>query len=225
MTGTLYIVATPIGNLEDISKRALTILGSVDFIVAEDTRRTGRLLERYELQTRMVSGHQHTNNSKLDWILNELQSGKQVALVTDAGTPGIADPGGRLVELAYDAGVTVIPIPGPSALAAILSVTGWENEPALFIGYLPKKKGRQTLLNLIKSADPKLIQTIVLYESPERIGKTLTELNEYVGDRQIVVGRELTKQFEEIIHTSLNEAVKKDWSKKGEYVVTLNIAK
>jgi 16S rRNA (cytidine1402-2'-O)-methyltransferase len=214
-------VATPLGNLNDISKRALDILNSVNFIVAEDTRRTKHLLDRYELSTRMVSGHQYSNKSKLNWIINELKSGQQVALVTDAGTPGIADPGGQIVALARENEISVVPIPGPSALAAILSVTGWENEPVLFVGYLPKKKGRQTFLNLLKNTDSKLIQTIVLYESPERIDKTVTELLEYLGNCKIVVGRELTKQFEEIIFGDLEDLSKKPFSKKGEYVLAI----
>jgi 16S rRNA (cytidine1402-2'-O)-methyltransferase len=233
MNGTLYIVATPIGNLGDISARALQILTSVDFIVAEDTRRTKRLLDRYEIETKLVSGHEHSSSSKNQWIVEQIKSGQQVALVTDAGTPGICDPGGQIVEMAAQNSIDIIPIPGPSALTAILSVTGWANEPILFLGYLPKKKGRQTLLTNLSGLDSKIAQTIVFYESPERIGKTLAELKGYLGDKkQVVLGRELTKQFEEIIRGDLGELssqfeIKQKGqtsaqNKKGEFVVAIS---
>lgn len=232
INGTLYIVATPIGNLGDISERAIQILTSVDFIVAEDTRRTKRLLDRFEIETKLVSGHEHSSSQKNDWIISQLQDGQQVALVTDAGTPGICDPGGLIVQLAIEAGIDVVPIPGASALAAILSVTGWLNEPVLFLGYLPKKKGRQTLLTNLANLNEKVVQTIVFYESPERIGKTLNELKEYLGEtKKVVVGRELTKQFEEIIRGSLGELANQfeikqkgqtsSQNKKGEFVVAI----
>jgi 16S rRNA (cytidine1402-2'-O)-methyltransferase len=224
MNGTLYIVATPIGNLNDISSRALQILTSVDFIVAEDTRRSKRLLDRFEISTRLVSSHQHSSQGKNNWIINELKSGSQVALVTDAGTPGICDPGGQIVEMAAAEDIAIIPISGPSALATILSVTGWENEPVLFLGYLPKKKGRQTLLGNIKELNRKIVQTIVFYESPERVIRTFNELANILNPEcQLVVGRELTKQFEEITRLPLSEATTHNWSKKGEYVIALQL--
>lgn len=235
----LYIVATPIGNLDDITLRAIEVLRSVDYVVCEDSRRTGILLSKIqktrnnnqansksEIQnSKLVSIHEHSQDSKIDWLIDELKSGKSAALVTDAGTPGIADPGGRVVEKAVRAGISVIPIPGPSSLAAILSVTGWLNEPVLFLGYLPKKKGRQTLLVEIsnfKFQKSKLLNTIVFFESPHRISKTINELAEYLGeDCQVVIGRELTKQFEEIVRGTLSELSKRELKEKGEFVIAI----
>lgn len=224
MTGTLYIVATPIGNLNDISHRAIQILGSVDYILAEDTRHTKFLLDRYEITTRLISAHQHTSSGKIDWITSQLKEGKQIALVTDAGTPGIADPGGMFISSAVSQNINIIPIPGASSLATILSVTNWENEPALFIGFLPKKKGRETYLKFIGSLNIKQVKTVVVFESPERVAKTFNELKNYLpGDSNVIVGRELTKQFEEIKYLTLNEASTYAWIKKGEYVLAINI--
>lgn len=244
----LYIVATPIGNLEDITLRAIKILQSVDIVAAEDSRRTNLLLQKIcpsKLKTKnsnvktktksfklirqqLVSIHEHTRPEKIDWLISELKNGKQVALCTDAGTPGIADPGGKVVEKALAAGIDVVPIPGPSSLSAILSITGWQNEPSTFVGYLPKKKGRHSLLtemSKLKFQKSKLINTIILFESPHRINKTIKELAECLGgDCQAVIGRELTKQFEEITRGTLGELSNKELVAKGEYTVAIHLS-
>lgn len=242
----LYIVATPLGNLADITYRAVQILGSVDFVVAEDSRRTGLLMHHFALKSQLITLHEHSKDDKIDWLINELKNGKHAALVTDAGTPGIADPGGRVVEKAVAAGIEVSPIPGSSSLAAILSVTGWLNEPVLFLGYLPKKKGRQTLLKAISNNQEtsskqipnskfkshskilnhksKIYKTVVLFESPNRINRTIKELVEYLGkDCPVVIGRELTKQFEEIVRGTLGELAQRELKEKGEFVVAIKI--
>lgn len=263
----LYIVATPLGNLADITYRAVQILGSVDIVCAEDSRRTGLLVQKiiekgdkltenrdeyrsekienrkgpifnFEspndlplsdnyFRPKLITIHEHSTDDKIDWLISELKNGKHVALVTDAGTPGIADPGGRVVEKAVVAGIEVSPIPGPSSLAAILSVTGWLNEPLSFVGYLPKKKGRETLLTQIskvKSQKSKLVKTLVFFESPNRINRTIKELVGYLGeDCNVVVGRELTKQFEEIVRGTLGELSQRELKEKGEFVVAIKL--
>lgn len=216
---TLYVIATPLGNLSDITYRAVETLGKVDFIACEDTRRTQVLLAHYDIKKPLVSYHQHTRVGKIGWLVERMVRGENGALVSDAGTPGIADPGGLLVKMAVEAGINVVPIPGPAAVTTLLSVTGWPTDEFLFLGYLPKKKGRQTLLNeLTKEKRP-----IVIYESPERIEKTLEDLAHYLGDEvDVVIGRELTKIFEEIIRGSLGElrGVNK-LTKKGEFTLCL----
>lgn len=174
---TLYIVGTPIGNLEDISMRALRILGEVDFVLCEDTRVTGVLLNRYDIKTKMISYHQHSDENKNKQILKLLADGKNLALVTDAGTPGISDPGGRLVQdviekFGSDDGVKIESVPGPSAVTAALSISGIATDKFIFLGFLPHKKGRQTFLDRI----PETHDPIVIYESKHRIVKLLQEL-------------------------------------------------
>ncbi len=232
----LYIVGTPIGNLQDITLRALETLKSVDFVLAEDTRVTKKLLDKYNIKTPLISYHEHSKNSREEEIVALLKSGKNLALVTDAGTPGIADPGNRLVEkiwaeasrcptsghpLMSDIGIRIIPIPGPSALTAILSVCGFPTDQFVFLGFLPKKKGRQTLLQSLKDEN----KTIIFFESPHRIVKTLKELAVALGDREAVVGRELTKMFEEIKRGTLSKLAQYFGSKKqkGEFVVVLDL--
>ena len=176
---TLYIVGTPIGNLEDISMRAIRILGEVDFVLCEDTRVTGVLLHRYEIKTKMISYHQHSDENKNKQILKLLADGKNLALVTDAGTPGISDPGGRLVQdvierFGNDEGVKIESVPGPSAVTAALSISGIATDKFIFLGFLPHKKGRQTFLDRI----PETHDPIVIYESKHRIIKLLEELIE-----------------------------------------------
>ena len=195
VVGSLYIIATPIGNLEDITLRALRVLKEVDLIAAEDTRHTRKLLSHYEIATPLTSYHDHIEASKAPVLVEELQSGKNIALVSDAGTPCISDPGYRLVKSAAEAGIAVIPIPGPSMLTALLSVGGLPTDRFAFEGFLPAKKSqRQKILHGLQREE----RTLVFYESPHRLVSTLTDLEEIFGDRQLVLGREFTKKFEEI---------------------------
>jgi 16S rRNA (cytidine1402-2'-O)-methyltransferase len=201
-SATLYIVATPIGNLEDITLRALRVLKEVDVIAAEDTRHTKKLLSHYGITTPLTSYYDHIEASKAPALLAQLQAGKTIALVSDAGTPGIADPGYRLVKGAAEAGITVVPIPGPSTLTALLSVGGLPTDRFAFEGFLPAKSGqrRKTLARLKQEE-----RTLVFFESPHRLLDLLADLEESWGDRQIVIGRELTKLFEEVLRGTVSE--------------------
>lgn len=215
MSGILYIVATPIGNLEDITLRALEILKRVDLIACEDTRRTKILLERYEIKNPLTSFHQHSKLQKIDTLVSELKSGKNIALVTDAGSPGVSDPGGILVAAALKEKIFVVPIPGPSALATLISVAGIPMDRFTFLGFLPHKKGRQIIINKIMESDV----PVVFYESPYRILKTLKALTESNG--RLIVGRELTKKFEEVIRGTTKEVFEQFKNKKiqGEFTI------
>ena len=196
VAGTLYIIATPIGNLEDITLRALRVLKEVDLIAAEDTRHTRKLLSHYEIATPLTSYHDHIEVSKAPVLVEGLQAGKNIALVSDAGTPCISDPGYRVVKGAAEAGIAVVPIPGPSMLTALLSVGALPTDRFAFEGFLPAKKSqRQQILQRLQREE----RTLVFYESPHRLVSTLTAITEIFGDRQIVVGREFTKKFEEIL--------------------------
>ncbi|MBU0597901.1 16S rRNA (cytidine(1402)-2'-O)-methyltransferase [Patescibacteria group bacterium] len=223
MTGTLYIVATPIGNLEDITLRALRVLKEADFVVCEDTRHSLKLLNRYEIKKPLISYHQHSKIQKVNHIISLLKEGKQIALVSDAGTPGISDPGGLLVHevlKTLDDKIKIIPIPGPSALATFISVVGLPTDKFLWLGFLPHKKGRQTLFAQI--SESKI--TTIFYESVHRIEKTLNSLIEVLDDnRQIVIGRELTKKFETIYRGSAKDVLEKLKTDeiKGEFVVAV----
>ena len=195
MTGTLYVVATPIGNLEDVTLRALRVLKEVDLIAAEDTRRTRVLLSHYGIHTPLTSYFEHNKLKKGDSLVGRLSEGKSVALVTDAGTPGLSDPGFHLVRLARSAGISVVPVPGPSALTAALSVSGIPADRFIFEGFLPVKAGRRLAhLRALKALE----RTIFLYESPHRLLKTLAAVEEVFGSIVLVLFRELTKKFEEI---------------------------
>ena len=202
--GILYIVSTPIGNLDDITLRALKTLRHVDLIAAEDTRRTRKLLSTFDIHTPLVSYFEHNELKKLDRLLSHMKRGKEIALVSDAGTPGISDPGYRLVQQAIERGIPVIPIPGPSAVIAALSISGLPTDSFTFAGFLPKKGGKRRKL-LEKLGD--LDGTSILYESPHRLMRTLEDLLEVCGDRQIVITRELTKAFEEAIRGSIREVI------------------
>lgn len=198
--GTLYLVATPIGNLEDITLRALRILGEVSLIAAEDTRQTQKLLARYALQTRMVSYHEHNKLSRLDEILAALGQG-DVALVSDAGTPGLNDPGYELVRAALDGGYPVSPLPGPSAPLAALVASGLPTDAFLFLGYLPRKKAeRRRLLEGVRE----LPYTLVFLETPHRLVEALDDLVAVLGDRPAATARELTKVHEDILRLPLS---------------------
>lgn len=212
----LYIIATPIGNLSDITFRAIETLKLVDFIACEDTRVTSKLLARYVIRKPLISYFQHSKISKIDKIIALLTEGKEVALVTDAGTPGISDPGQALIKAALEAKIEVVPIPGPSAVTTALSISGFPTDEFVFVGFLPHKKGRQTKLKGLAQEN----RTIVLYESPYRIKKLLSELLEFCGDREVVVARELTKKFEEIYRGKISEVALKI-NPKGEFTVVI----
>ena len=216
----LYVVATPIGNLEDITLRALRILKEVDLIACEDTRRTGILLQHYNIEKPLVSYHQHSKLQKVEYLSDQLKSGQNIALVTDAGTPGISDPGGVLIEKAIKNKIEVEPIPGPSSFAAILSVAGFYLDKFLYLGFLPKKKGKQTLLKKIAAS----VVPVVICESPYRIIATLKAIQEIAGDREVVLGRELTKKFEDILRGKISEILPKIRS-QGEFVIIINSKK
>ncbi len=196
MTGTLYVVATPIGNLEDLGPRALRALREADLIACEDTRRTKLLLARFGVSTPVTSYFEHNKLTKGRHLLKLLAGGKSIALVTDAGTPGISDPGFLLVREARAAGARIVPVPGPSAVVAALSAAGIPADRFVFEGFLPIKPGRR--LNRL-AALRDLEMTVVLYESPHRLLKTLEAIREVFGDVEVIVARELTKQFEEIL--------------------------
>ena len=219
MPGTLYIVATPIGNLEDITLRALKILKEVDIILAEDTRVTSKLANNYQLSASIFSYHQHSSESKKAEILGLLVMGKNVALVTDAGTPGVSDPGNELISylLERDSNLQIVPVPGPSAITTALSISGLPCNKFLFLGFLPKK-GRTKLFSWIKEGKI----TFAFYESPFRILKTLDLISSEFGEEvKVVVARELTKVFESIYRGKPNEVKEKllAGKVKGEMVV------
>jgi 16S rRNA (cytidine1402-2'-O)-methyltransferase len=194
--GTLYVVSTPIGNLADITERGLQVLRGVNRIAAEDTRHTGRLLARFSISTSMTSYHEHNEHKAAPGLVKALKEGMSLAMVTDAGTPGVSDPGYRLLSLAADEGVPIVPIPGASAILAALVASGLPMERFVFEGFLPKKKGRQTRLKELAEES----RTFVLYESPQRLSRTLNDLAEHMGrERRVVVCRELTKLHEEFV--------------------------
>jgi 16S rRNA (cytidine1402-2'-O)-methyltransferase len=216
--GTLYLVATPIGNLEDITLRALRTLKECDVVAAEDTRRTGQLLKHFDISKPLLSYFQFNEARRSEQIIERLRRGEKVALVTDAGSPGISDPGERVVKAATAAGLRVESVPGPSALVAALTASGLPTEEFHFIGFLPHKSGqRRRELERLKS----IAGTLVFYESPYRVGKLLVELNDLFAGRQVVLARELTKKFEEYLRgtpAELLEVLQKR-SLKGEFVV------
>ncbi len=223
---TLYIVATPIGNLEDMTLRAIRILKEVDVIACEDTRTTKVLLNHYEIKTPTTSYHSHSTKGKEEHIIDLLKDGKDVALVSDAGTPAISDPGVLLVERVHNelgGDVKIVAVPGASALTSAYSISGISGNEFIFLGFLPHKKGRDTLFNEIKDSK----RTIIFYESPHRIMKTLEELYSRLDEKRIVsVGRELTKQFEEVVRGSAEMVrdyfVKNEEKVRGEFVVIVS---
>ena len=218
--GTLYIVSTPIGNLDDITHRAVKILSTVNLIAAEDTRKTKILLDHYQISKPMVSYFDHNERFRSTQLVEKLLAGQSVALVSDAGTPGVSDPAYRIVRESIDRGIAVVPIPGPSALLAALVVSGLPMNTFVFEGFLPLKKGRKTKLDFLKTEK----RTIVLYESPHRIVKTLRELLEHMGDREVVIAREITKKFEEIVRGPLTKVLSKIAyeTPRGEFVILLH---
>ena len=212
-----YVVGTPIGNLEDITFRALRILKEVDYIFAEDTRVTKKLLNHYEIEKTVYQYHEHNKFHQIENILNLLKDGKKIALVTDAGTPCISDPGFELVNEILKENIKVSGIPGPSSIITGGSISGLDMRRIAYEGFLPKKKGRQTLFNKLKEEE----RMIIILESPNRILKTLKDIKEYLGERYIVITRELTKIYEEVIRGNVSEIIEKLEKKpiKGEIVL------
>ncbi|HSO20281.1 MAG TPA: 16S rRNA (cytidine(1402)-2'-O)-methyltransferase [Desulfosarcina sp.] len=197
----MYVVATPIGNLEDVTLRALRTLAAVDLIAAEDTRHTARLLARYQIRTPLISCHEHNERQRTAELIERIRDGGSVALVSDAGTPSVSDPGYRLVRAAVEQGVDVFPIPGVSAAVAALSASGMSTDAFVFLGFAPRKKGRRLALLESVAGEPR---TLVFYESPRRVAAFLEELHAVMGDRQAVLARELTKVHEEFLRGSLS---------------------
>jgi 16S rRNA (cytidine1402-2'-O)-methyltransferase len=223
MAETLFVVATPIGNLEDITLRALRVLREVDLIACEDTRQTAKLLNHYQIQKPMTSYHEHNEVEKAAYLVGQLRSGKDIALVTDSGTPCISDPGYRIVRAAQEAGIRVVPVPGACSLIAALSVSGRPTDAFTFLGFFPARKGaRQTFLQRLSKEQ----RTLIFYESPGRLLESLADIEEILGDRQLTIAREMTKIYEEVFfgavaqarqHFSLNPL-------KGEIVVIVEKA-
>lgn len=217
----IYVTATPIGNLKDITLRAIEVFALCDFVICEDTRVTGKLLNHLEIKKQMISLNAFTEKKNLDGLIQKIKDVQNVVLVSDAGTPGISDPGVRIVSLARENGIEIEVIPGPSALTSALSGSGFDTSKFLFLGFLPKKKGRKTLFEKIKETQ----ETVIFYESPHRILKTLNDLNSYIVSRKIGVYKELTKIHEEFISGSTEEVIdfinKNSDKVKGEFVVII----
>lgn len=226
MSGKLFIVATPIGNLGDITLRAIETLKNVDIILCEDTRVTKNLLNHYQINKPLTSYHQHTDEKKVKEIAKLLEEGKNLALVTDAGTPGISDPGNMLIKsvilsVAKDPsmGIEVVPIPGPSAVVSALSISGFPTDKFIFMGFPPHKNKRQKFFKEVAAAE----YTVVFYESGHRIKKCLQELKENMdAGRGLVVCRELTKKFETIYRGTINQIIEQMQDERGEFVVVIN---
>ncbi len=220
MSGTLYMVATPIGNLEDVTRRAVRVLGEADAIACEDTRVTSKLLAHLGISKPLVSVHEHTHPRAVAALVERLKLGERIAYVCDAGTPGMNDPGGKLVAAAYEAGVRVEPIPGPSALTAAISACGFPMDGFTYIGFIPHKKGRETLF---KEMAERQTPTVFL-ESTHRIMKTLEALAKHLNpERTIFVGRELTKLHETLYRGMITDVVQqlRETSTKGEFIVVV----
>ena len=218
MSGILYLVATPIGNLEDITLRAIRILKEADIVVAEDTRQTLKLLNHLEIQKHLISYHRHSGEDKIREIIEELKSGKNIALVSDAGTPVISDPGEEIVKEALKNEIPVTPIPGPCALITALIASGIDAKEFSFLGFLPlNKKFRKEKFNEIQTA----INTVILYEAPHKLLSTLNALKNVTLDRKIVLARELTKIHEEFIMGTAEELLEKIIEPRGEYVIII----
>lgn len=226
-SAALYVVATPIGNLEDITYRAVRLLAEADLVVAEDTRRSRILLEHYDIRQPMISLHEHNEQERIPELLNRLSSGESMALISDAGTPLISDPGYRLVREAASAGVPVIPVPGPSSVTAALCVAGLPTDRFAFEGFLPARPGnrRKQLAGLAREP-----RTLVFFESSHRIEACLADMREtFTGARQAVICRELTKQFETVLRGSLDELIARleqsARQRKGEFVIVIEGAR
>jgi 16S rRNA (cytidine1402-2'-O)-methyltransferase len=221
MPGTLYVVATPIGNLEDVTLRALRVLREVSLIAAEDTRRTARLLQHYSISTPTTSLHQHNERQRGAELLTRLAAGESIALVSDAGTPVVSDPGTAFVAAAHAAGVRVEPVPGPSAAIAALSASGLPADEFTFLGFPPAKgEDRQRWFEALRRES----RTVIVYEAPHRVVKTLADLASNLVNRQILVARELTKAHEELVIGPISEALTALGPPRGEYTVVIGPA-
>ncbi|MDD6207914.1 MAG: 16S rRNA (cytidine(1402)-2'-O)-methyltransferase [Clostridiales bacterium] len=221
MAGKLYLCATPIGNLEDITFRVLNTLKEVDLIAAEDTRNSIKLLNHFDIKTPMTSYHEYNKYDKADVLVEKMQKGTTVALITDAGTPGISDPGEVLVQKAYEAGIEVTSLPGPAACITALTLSGLSTRRFAFEAFLPSEKNeRKRILGELKNET----RTIILYEAPHHLVKTLKELIDVLGDRQLSIVKELTKKHEQVLQTTLLEAVQyyEKQEPRGEYVLVLS---
>ena len=218
MKGKLYIIATPIGNLEDITLRALRTLKEVDIIAAEDTRQTLKLLNHYEISKHLISYHRHNEEEKSNYLIEKLKEGQNIGLVSDAGTPGISDPGEEVIRKAIEEGIEVIPIPGACAMVNALVCSGLDTNEFSFLGFLPlNKKSRKEKLDEIKNET----KTVILYEAPNKMKATLKDLKEYIGNRRIVLARELTKIHEEFIRKNIDELLEEIDSLKGEMILII----
>lgn len=218
MKGKLYIVATPIGNLEDITFRALNVLKEVDIIAAEDTRQTLKLLNFYNISKHLISYHRHNEETKSEYLIEKLNNGESIALVSDAGTPGISDPGEEVIKKAIENEIQIIPIPGACAMINALIASGISTKEFTFLGFLPlNKKLRKEKLEEISNAT----KTIILYEAPHKMKNTLKDLKSYVGNRKLVLARELTKIHEEFIREPIDELLKKADNLKGEMILVI----
>lgn len=220
LSGTLYLVATPIGNLEDMTYRAVRILGEVDLIAAEDTRNSIKLLNHFEIKTPMTSYHEHNKYEKAEELVGKLLAGKNIAVITDAGTPGISDPGEELTKKCYEAGVKVVPVPGACAAVNALIASGLPTRRFSFEAFLPaEKKERKLIIEELKQET----RTIIVYEAPHRLSKTLEELHEALGDRNATVCRELTKKHETFFKSTLSNLALfyKENEAKGECIIVL----
>ena len=218
MKGKLYIVATPIGNLEDITFRALRILRKVDVIAAEDTRQTLKLLNHYEISKHLISYHRHNEETKSDYLIEKLNNGENIALVSDAGTPGISDPGEEVIKKAIENEIEVIPIPGACAMINGLIASGIDTKEFTFLGFLPlNKKLRKEKLEEIRDSR----KTIILYEAPHKMKNTLKDLKNYVENRKLVLARELTKIHEEFIRKPIDELINNVENLKGEMILII----
>ena len=217
--GVLYIVSTPIGNLEDITLRALRILKEVSLIAAEDTRLTRKLLTHYDISTPTVSYYEHNRFTRIPKIIDHLSTEKDVAVVTDAGTPGISDPAYKLIRAAIESGNRIEAIPGPSASITALTASGLPTDRFIFEGFLPRKKGRKAKLTRLSAIEA----TVIFYESPKRIVRTLKDILEFMGDRPAVIGRELTKLHEEMIRGNVSKLLSHFTQKtpRGEFVIMI----
>jgi len=216
----LYVLATPIGNLEDLSARALAILREADAIVSEDTRTTQKLLSRYEIRKPMIAYFQHSPPRRLEELLQRLASGQKLALVTESGTPAVSDPGARLVDAAFAAGVKVVPVPGASAVAVAASVCGFGADAFHFAGFLPRKPGkRRKALETLGA----LGVTLIVFESPYRVAATLEDMLAVLGDRRLTICRELTKLHEEVWRTTVSKAAEryKNEEPRGEFTLAI----
>jgi len=219
--GKLYLVPTPIGNLKDMTFRAIDVLNEVDLILAEDTRTSGKLLKHYQITTQMHSHHMHNEHKTVDGIVRRITNGENIALISDAGTPAISDPGFLLTRACVDAGIEVDCLPGATAFVPALVNSGLPNDKFVFEGFLPVKKGRQTRLKLLAEET----RTIIFYESPHKLLKTLTQFVEFFGaDRRVSVSREITKLHEETIRGSASEVLEHYTTKppKGEIVIVVS---